>query len=199
MKDRIRYAASRGFAIDEDELRALFAVITSDGRKTYRTKNGIPSTDVIRRWRALNRDITRRKSESKPVSKLYAERRSHVSTLKTPFEMISAQHPGIFEDANRLWNLDKTEVSAENAMVKKVYSSTSSDHGGFLETNGTGSAKHVTAVVAVSASGKTALPFLIVEGKNVMASWFKPLRYEELQGVSKKMNGKQIIAQLATH
>ena len=58
IKSKIKDAASRGFAIDNDEIRTIFVQIVSDVRLSYSTSAGLPSNDIIRRWRAQNRDIT---------------------------------------------------------------------------------------------------------------------------------------------
>lgn len=179
IKEQIRHASVRGFAMDDNQLRVIFAKIANDGRKCFKTENGLPSMDVIRRWRAHNRDVTHRKAEHKNSAKLHAEGSSHIETLKSAFQTISTANPGIFDDASRLWNVDETEISAENGQVVKVYSCASSHHGGARSQSFSGRSRHVTAVVAVSASGEKTPPFIVVEGKNVMSNWFDPFSFEE--------------------
>lgn len=54
---------------------------------------------------------------------------------------------------------------------QSVYSPADTIHGGFVATRTHGGdGKHVTVVIAVSASEKKAPPFLIVEGKNNMSN-----------------------------
>ena len=119
IKEQIVWAASQGFAIDTAQLQSIFAKTASDGRDTFRTSNGLPSMDTIRSWRAKNRDITFRKLESKSRSKLLAERPEHVRTLQTALQTVAQLHPGIFENPNRLWNLDETEICASNGSVRE--------------------------------------------------------------------------------
>lgn len=54
----------------------------------------------------------------------------------------------------------------------KVYGSFDSKGGGFKSQSiGSGEGRHVTAVVAVSATGHKAPPFFILQGKRVMSNW----------------------------
>lgn len=74
IKKRINYAATHGFSLDQLMLKRVMALITADGRKTFRSATGVQSNDDIRNYRAQNRDITFRKAENKTASKLHAER-----------------------------------------------------------------------------------------------------------------------------
>lgn len=90
-------------------------------------------------------------------------------------------HPGIFDNFDRLWNLDETQISAENGRSRKVFTNSNSSHRGFVAQNCSGKSKHVTSIVAVSAGGKIAPPFIVIEGRNVMKSWFEPMSYERIR------------------
>ena len=70
---RIVYAAEKGFALSNGDVRNIMKQIESNGRCGFRTESGSPSSDTIRHWREVNRDVTYRKSESKDVAKLAAE------------------------------------------------------------------------------------------------------------------------------
>lgn len=57
-----------------------------------------------------------------------------------------------------------------------MFGPSNSKHAGFVsQTTGSGEGRHVTAVIAVSAAGHKAPPFFIVQGKNVISSWFSHL------------------------
>lgn len=109
--------------------------------------------------------MTYRKSENKQIAKLRAEEHSRVLLIKSALTHVNGLHPSIFSVANRLWNVDETQVTAAFCLTHKILS-TGSSHGGFVVQNGTGQGKHITAVVAVSAGGLIAPPFIIVQGKN---------------------------------
>lgn len=57
----------------------------------------------------------------------------------------------------------------------KVFGPPNTHHGGFVASMPDGAGKHITAVIAVSADGLTAPPFLIIAGKKVMQKWIDPL------------------------
>lgn len=75
--------------------------------------------------------------------------------------------------------MDETGALTEYGQKTKVFGASSTDHGGCIsQSTGSGEGRHVTAVIAVSASGHKAPPFFIVQGKNVMRNWFLPLNSE---------------------
>ena len=77
-------------------------------------------------------------------------------------------------------NMDETAVSAEFGQPVKVFGAADTTHGGFRAAPESGSGKHITVVVAVSASGRKPLPFYPC-WENVMSGWKKPLHMEELR------------------
>lgn len=58
LSDRILYAANRGFAMDDNELKNIMTLIAADGQKTW--ENGIPNDEAIRGFRARHREISYR-------------------------------------------------------------------------------------------------------------------------------------------
>ena len=70
IKKRIKFAAEKGFALSNGDLRKIMTDIASDGRAGFQTESGSPSQDTIRHWRAINRDVTSRKAENKDIAKL---------------------------------------------------------------------------------------------------------------------------------
>lgn len=182
IKERIRFAASRGFAFDVDTLKGVMGEIASDGRPGFRTTNGTPSDAAIRHWRATNRDTTYRKAENKTTAKLNAERFDHVQTFETALKKVGEINPGIFDNPERLWNMDETKVSAEFGQRQKVFGSSDTHHGGSRANNGGKCGKHITAVLAVSASGRKVPPVFIISGKNVMKNWFHGLSHQQIGG-----------------
>ena len=74
----------------------------------------------------------------------------------------------------RLW-------TPSTAKKIKVFCDATTHHGGSRSyANHAGSGKHITLVIAASASGLICPPFFIVAGVNVMESWFLPLATEGL-------------------
>ena len=78
IKDRMKFIASRSFAMDARTLSSVMAAIASAGRRGF--ENGLPSADVIRAFRARNRDITFRNAENKEQAKVRGENYYHVKT-----------------------------------------------------------------------------------------------------------------------
>ena len=65
---------------------------------------------------------------------------------------------------------------------EKVFCPSDSHHGGYKAVAGKGIGKHLTAVVATSASGQKSDPFLIFEGVYQMERWFQPLNDKVFKG-----------------
>eukprot|EP00171_Calliarthron_tuberculosum_P002548 IDg2548t1 len=185
IKQRMIFIATRGFAMDVTTLRSVLASIAADGRKGF--ANGIPSDSVVRSFRTRNRDITFRNTENKENAKLRGENFSHVQTYATALRQVVVHNPGIYDDENRVYNLDETHVDGEFGHRVKVFGSSRTHQGGFrVSAAKGGSGKHVTAVVVTSASGRKLPPFLVFAGKNTMSGWFEPLpvsSYKDRHGI----------------
>ena len=181
IKDRLKYAAERGFAYDANMLANVMREIASDGRKSYSTASGTPSKEAIRSFRARHRDITYRCAENKHTAKLRAENLDHVATFTRALQNVEKDHPTIFNNSDKLWNLDETEICADTGRKIKVFGSSSTHHGGSRAQHGR-AGRHVTAVMCCSASGKICPPTFIISGVNIMRSWFEPLSCEQIQG-----------------
>ena len=174
VKSRVVFASTRGFAATVEDLKAVMHEIARDGRPDVPA--GFPSSDTIRAWRAKNRDITLRGFESKDRSKIPSERYDHVQMLKLALQSVEAFKPGILGNPDNIWNIDETSVETTFGERYKTFRSSSIKHGGgVMTTESGGGGKHVTAVIAVSASGRVAPPFFIVAGKHVMSRWTDPL------------------------
>lgn len=168
IKQRIKYAANRGFAFAMSTLKTVMAQVSPDGRRGFCSPVGIPSDDALRSWGARNRDVTYRVAENKRTAFLVAERHDHVVTFKPTLEQISEKHPGIFADPDRLWIFDETAVDGEFGRKTKVFTSMQMNQGGRRTQRGRKRNMHVTVLVAVSASGRKTPPFFIVSGKRMM-------------------------------
>lgn len=73
--------------------------------------------------------------------------------------------------------MDETHASVEFGRKRKVLCSSLSHHDGFVSTNlRNGCGKHITVVLAVSASGMIRPPFFIVGGVRQMTAWYKPIQ-----------------------
>ena len=153
--------------------------IASDGRaKTY--KNGVPSGDAIRSFRARHPELIFRLVENKSAVKLKSEDYFHVKTYEDALRSVSQEFPTIFDDPDLVWNMDETHVDGEFGKRERVVSDGSTHHGGFAKTTaGTGNGRNVTVVFAVSASGKKCPPFFIIEGKRNMSNWYLQLSEEK--------------------
>ena len=175
------WSAKRGFAADNEELKSLMAKIANDGRKrTF--KSEVPSMDAIRSFRARRPELRYRKAEAKETVNLRGENFDHVNTYATVLKNVLSDYPGIFDNGDYVWNMDETQVDGEFGERKKVYSPADTHHGGFIATKKhAGDGRHVTVVMAVSASAKKAPPFFIVEGKRNMSNWYMKLAEDEYE------------------
>ena len=79
LSEQIICAASRGFSVNEDMIKTLMAKISSDGLPGW--KNGIPSADAIRFFRARHRELTYRNHEDKDNARLKGENYYHTETF----------------------------------------------------------------------------------------------------------------------
>ena len=170
---RMKQLATMGFAQNVHSLKSVAASIARHEGTPF--AGGMPSDDWVRGFRSRHRDITLRNAENKDVRKLQAESTEHVTTFKTALEKLQNDHPGIFDDPARIWNMDETEVSGAFGKREKVFGPSKTNHGGFKGVVGTGTGKHLTAVVATSAAGHVLPPFFIFEGVYQMERWFEPL------------------------
>ena len=161
--------------MDVSGVKTALTNICADGRNSYAGE--IPSNAAIRTYRAFNRDITYRKAESKETAKFRGENFDHVNKFKQCLHEVEKRHPGIFDDPDRIWNMDEAHVDGEFGHRRKVFRSAQSHHGGFQPVQ-KGSGKHLTAVITASASGKLVPLFSIAAGKNVIEAWLKPLPAE---------------------
>lgn len=180
LKQRMTFAANRGFAMDKNTVKTLMAKISADGRSGFRTPSGIPSEDAVRAWRVRNRDMTYRAVENKRTASLVAERYEHVVTFKNALQSIEAKHSGIFSDPDRVWNLDETAVSTELGRKTKAFCPSGSIQGRSRAQRGRKSSRHDSALVPISASGRRAPPMFVVSGKRMMKSWFEPLEKSQV-------------------
>ena len=173
-------SARRGFAADNAELKSSMDKIANYGRPRI-FKSGVPSLGGIRSFRARHPEIRFRKSESKATIRLSGENYDHLSTYATVLKEVKSDYPAIFDHGDYIWNMDETHVNGEFGKRKSVYRPADSHHGGFvaIKKKHEDDGSHVTVVLAVSASGKKASPFLIAEGKRNMSNWYCKLEKEE--------------------
>ncbi len=98
--------------------------------------------------------------------KFRGESFDHVEGFFKILEDVKKRNPGILFDGERVWNMDETSISSEFGKRIKVFGSSQTHHGGFVSSSTRiRSGTHVTAVIAVSASGRKTPPFFIVQGK----------------------------------
>lgn len=179
LREHVLSAAKRGFACTKSDLRYLMSKIAANG-KLRRLKNGLPSEEKAVSFRARHTDLTVCSAENKALVKLKGELLSHVQTYEKVLRTFAQDYPGIFNDGLRVWNMDMTHVSAEYGRKKRMLCSAASHHGGFLPSSlSPSNGRHITVVLAVSASGLLAPPFFIIAGLRVMPDWFKSLHREK--------------------
>ena len=94
-----------------------------------------------------------------------AETFGHVSTFSDALKKVEYANPDIFRNPARLWNVDETAVDCQYGERNKVFGSSATHHGGYMAGQARKTNKHITLVVAVSASGGKVPPLFIVEGK----------------------------------
>ena len=95
--------------------------------------------------------------------------------------MVEEKHPGIFNDALRLWNMDETTVSAEYGKKKKVFSPADSNHGSVVASRLSclynwvrwGEAHNCCHRCLSLETSSSSL--FIVARKRVMSNWFLPV------------------------
>ncbi len=76
LTERIIFARERGFAVGKDTLKSLMSQIASDGRPIW--KDGGPSENAIRAFRARQLEITFENAEKKDRLKFRGESFDHV-------------------------------------------------------------------------------------------------------------------------
>lgn len=140
--DRLVFAASRGFAADEDDLKSLMRRISADGRSQL--CEGFPSKDTVRSFRARHRDITYRATDNNDLARLKGEKYEHLKTYATALRQVDSDFPEILRDPGRIWNMDETSVTAEFGMKTKSFVSSKTHHGGFksVSTGKVGEARY---------------------------------------------------------
>lgn len=99
----------------------------------------------------------------------------HVITLRLALKHLESGHPTIFSHPDFVWNMDKTDVTGVHGAKEKVFGSSETHYGGAKGTWGRGIGKHLTTVIATSASGHVIPPMLIFEGVYQMEQWFELL------------------------
>ena len=89
----------------------------------------------------------------------------HVKTYEVALRQVQSKFPTIHHNPDFIWNMGQNSVNAEFGDRKRVYSNADTNHGRYSTvTAGTGDGRHVTVVIAFSASCKKAPPFFIVRG-----------------------------------
>lgn len=134
--DRLLFGASRGFAMGVDDVRDMMSRIAADGRVGW--KNGVPSPDAVRAFRARYRELTFRNAESKEIAKLNAENYEHVQHFFGILTDLDRKHKGLLANPNRIVNMDETAVDATYGKREKVFTASTSHHGGFKKEHKTG-------------------------------------------------------------
>ena len=172
--ERIIFAAHRGFAVDNACLKYMRSHIAADGRPGW--KGNAPSDDAVRSFREHNCEICLRTTQSKDEVKLKGESYSHVQTFFDELVKIRKRFPGIFGRQGQ--SMEHGWVICGNGVWKKTksYAEARCHHGGSCPARSSSEpGKHVTAIIATSASGRKALLFFFVAGKLAMQHWIHSL------------------------
>lgn len=91
------------------------------------------------------------------------------------YKMVATNHPGVFNKALNVWNMDETAVTGKTGRKLRVSSASNSHHGCARVELPLGNDLHVTAVIITSADGEKLSPLFIITGKYIMERWFQPL------------------------
>lgn len=153
-------------------MRSLQGKISRDRRRGFR--QGTPSSDAIRSFRARNRALIYRSAENVLPIRLAAEKYARVKSLKDVLQILLQKRPALFSDPHRTWNWDETSVLAEYGKNIKCFTPANANRGGTkltIKDHG----KHVTDEITVSAAGDVAPLFLVASGKKKMSRWFENL------------------------
>lgn len=101
VNERLKFAASRGFAVDIDIFWNALSSIAAGSRKGW--KNVMPSDDAIRSYRARNCDISYIRHCNKEAAKLNAEWSKHKNWCDATNRRAT---PWFYSRPNKLWNLN---------------------------------------------------------------------------------------------
>ncbi len=86
---------------------------------------------------------------------LAGESFDHIEGFFKILKDVEKRNAGILSDGERVWNMDETSISCEFGKRTKVFGSSQTHHGGFVASSTeSGCGTNVTAVIAVSASGR---------------------------------------------
>lgn len=76
---------------------------------------------------------------------------THNTNYKDVLEKVFERNSAIRKDPRLVWNMDETAETGELRDKKKVFTSSKSNAGGYLATEGKGTGKQLTAVVIANA------------------------------------------------
>ncbi len=107
--------------------------IASDGRPSW--KDGVPSEDATRAFRARQREITFKNAEKKDRSKFRGESFDHVEGFFKMLKDVEKSNSGILSDSDRVWNMDETSIACEFGKRTKGFGSSQTHHGGCVSSS----------------------------------------------------------------
>lgn len=174
LSQKMVQGSQRGFAYSLDDARQVMGKIASDGRKNS-FKNAIPSAATVRKFRCDHRELTVRTGRNKDLSKLKAQTYAHVKTFQEALLRVIKSYPCVAQNPDFLWNCDEVGICCERGRKVRVFTSATAQCSNRTGSSDSGTGPHITMVMAISASGRKAPPFLIVKGKNIMSAWFAPI------------------------
>lgn len=151
--DKTIEAAKKCFAVNCTPMKSIQGQIAADGRKSF--SKGVPSSDAVWSFRACHRELTYRTSQCVSLSRLEAEKPSHIASLRDVIVDLQKPFPVVFLDPRKIWNWDETAVCGEYGRNFKCFTSSLQRQGG----SGLGikdAGKHLTAGLAVTACGNIA-------------------------------------------
>lgn len=164
INDRLKLVSSREFGIEKQEVKQFLSRVSVDDWKGY--KNGIPSDEAVRTHLAQNSDILYKRIENKEHAKLVAESFSNMDTFFGTLDDIQRKHPGIFLNANLVWDLEKTADDCTLGKRHKAFTAKDTKNGSNRGVKSTyGSSKHITAVIPACTASVLTPPCFIIAGK----------------------------------
>lgn len=156
----------RSFAIGISDLWVIYGKVAGEMDRQF--KNGVPSPELDRDFRARHRDMKVRSHEQKDAAKIHAEYIEHLSYLNCSLHILFEKHPKLQTDAWRTCYLYETEIFAKLGQQSKLVSDLASKSS--VERMGIIIGKGKNSISVMNFFAWKKLPPFFIFGKN---SWWR--------------------------
>ena len=109
--------SQRGFAVTTKQIRVVAGELKRQLCKPF--KQGLPSRDLVRRFRIVHRDYAFRKFERLELAKHDARLPDHVKAHETVLKKVQNNYQEILKDAKCVLNMDETAVTVADIQMEK--------------------------------------------------------------------------------